>query len=653
MSADYELQNLAKHFDMKGLRPGQKGALNCILDRVGRREKHTAIVLPTRYGKSHVVRLAAFELKARKLIATSIVMVPTQILRAQMADNNDVHDTKQRFSVDPAINSQLFELESHNAAPWLKGNYALTAATIQWSILNKDVLKAWIQSCIRKTGLPPAIFIDESHQTANDNTWGGTVEELVAAGAFVILVTGTPYRADGKIIPGFEVEELSMELSKVTITRRVSDEMKQVLVHPVEKRNIILRPHYNYSYQRAWDEGVICKLNRYTFDVNVSMNGEKLLLSQLVDENKSRELLGELVRHPEGIKEGIKLLMESLDYKRQLFQEPGLSGLIFCGNNGCDEQEGDWHVNRVLSILKNEYPKIRAEIATQDNDQAKQNIEAFKKGRIDVLIVKQMASVGLDIPRLKCILDLSTVRTAASFIQRIMRCATIHSGGLGKIPFGDYIAPCDLAGQALFQKLVSDEGGGQTHRTLLDATSDDLVEVTETEAPIPHIIDIHSMMPGTLSDTDLTSVSAEDMIYARRYRATFSWATNLSDAQAAQAGRAHESGLPLAQLPQQNISPTMSASQVLASKNKIRDTAWRKLWYGYAGAEGVPHDVARNLTKQAVNQMAGYAVWKSWAKENLTEEENDKLIVAIDAVWMHLRAEWAKRPPRAPGTASA
>jgi superfamily II DNA helicase RecQ len=48
--------------DLTAARPGQRGALRTILTRITAGEQSTSIILPTGYGKSDVMRLAAIQL---------------------------------------------------------------------------------------------------------------------------------------------------------------------------------------------------------------------------------------------------------------------------------------------------------------------------------------------------------------------------------------------------------------------------------------------------------------------------------------------------------------------------------------------------------------------------------------------------------------
>jgi superfamily II DNA/RNA helicase len=94
-------------------------------------------------------------------------------------------------------------------------------------------------------------------------------------------------------------------------------------------------------------------------------------------------------------------------------------------------------------------------IATSKQQNADALIAEFASGKGDILIVKQMASLGLDIPALKLALHLSAVRTQGTFIQQIMRTATIW--GLNKI--AHLIIPADVTGEYLWTIFVEENGG--------------------------------------------------------------------------------------------------------------------------------------------------------------------------------------------------
>ena len=128
-----------------------------------------------------------------------------------------------------------------------------------------------------------------------------------------------------------------------------------------------------------------------------------------------------------------------------------------------NNQSVNQYANMVREAFREEGPEFKVVIATSkiDGDPA-QIIEEFAKGPRggDVLVVKMMASAGLDIACLKVALDLSTVRTPVSFVQRIMRICTRWERDAGEpVLRATYITPDEYRGRELYHDLIYDLGG--------------------------------------------------------------------------------------------------------------------------------------------------------------------------------------------------
>ena len=196
---------------------------------------------------------------------------------------------------------------------------------------------------------------------------------------------------------------------------------------------------------------------------------EDHLLSGL-GEASSRRALYEAVRSPAVIKEGVRRLVRNLRYRRK--DAPETAGIVFVGaDDGSELDEHDevtnhsvnQYANMVRGAIRDEGPEFRVVIATSkiDGDPA-QLIEEFAKDPRggDVLVVKMMASAGLDIARLKVALDLSTVRTPVSFVQRVMRICTRWERDAGEpVLRATYITPDECRGRELYNDLIYDLGG--------------------------------------------------------------------------------------------------------------------------------------------------------------------------------------------------
>ena len=127
-------------------------------------------------------------------------------------------------------------------------------------------------------------------------------------------------------------------------------------------------------------------------------------------------------------------------------------------------------------------------IATSTTDDATERLRAFQQGEGDVLIVKQMGGVGMDVPRLKVCLDLSTVRTLNAFVQRVCRTATMWN------PTGDpedmvrtatYITPADAPARALWDEFVEKEGGNAETRVTLEYLGEQEEALREPQLYLP------------------------------------------------------------------------------------------------------------------------------------------------------------------------
>ena len=66
------------HSTIEKLRPGQRGAIETIIERrrnVFPREKFTSIVLPARYGKSDVARLSALQMLRDGVVSNALARI--------------------------------------------------------------------------------------------------------------------------------------------------------------------------------------------------------------------------------------------------------------------------------------------------------------------------------------------------------------------------------------------------------------------------------------------------------------------------------------------------------------------------------------------------------------------------------------------------
>jgi hypothetical protein len=485
----------------EAFRPGQHDALQTIFTRVAAGERYTAIVLPTRYGKTDVIRVSAVDLWRNGKIACSVMLSPNRYLQDQAVSHRRWTESLSRYGIDAAGLKIASLTDVRN--PYSKGRVTLTpngemflSTTMQLLTRNLDLFVSWTNSVRHETGLPVCYHIDESHMGGEDLTWGEAVHEMVDAGGISILYTATATRSDGRIIPGYDLEAVEPRPVTITKTRPGSEpHLIRVQIYDAKQRQARLVPHHETRFSEAWAEvpSPLCRLTRRTVDVDLTkivdgLEDDRSLLSTMSAADV-RRCLGRVVRTPQVIDETVQRFSTELLRFRLLAAE--LGGIIFCGNDTEVERETNRHARQIKASLMRWAPGLEVLIANSANAEGpgKDLLEAFVAGRGDVLIVKQMASLGIDVPRLKVLLDLSSVRTVSATIQRLMRVATPYGGIRHAVTVGLQ----DCISEAIWQSMISDQGGASS---ITDLELREEYEKTKEE-PLPLIFS-----PGDVSSGD-------------------------------------------------------------------------------------------------------------------------------------------------------
>ncbi len=460
--------------NLSNMRPGQLKAIDVIFDRFVLGEKLTSIILPTRYGKSDVIFCAMAKLFSEGKICGSLVLSPTEFLAEQLVDLDKVRARVDRYNI--GLNSRNHQLKYKRLyclpSVFLNPNKEfLLSTTIQLVCgvggngKNVDRFAQLIDEATNRTGLPFFINVDESHTGSEDNTWGKSYIKLVEGCRNVrgIAYTATAIRADGKIPPGFRRRVKSTFSQIVSRSRKTDDPMKiKIELYDNEFAEYEIEADHETTFGEAWDENppVLCNLDLSPYDVNLSdlteSPDDSRKLSDL-SSSEARRILGKIIRNPKVVREGVKRMVEYLRVFRS--NCPEVTAIVFCGNDEInDPEEPNVHARQIAKEIKNFDPSLKVVIATSaSEDDAKKLIELFAKGSGDILIVKQMASLGLDASTLKVELDLSPTRQIAAQIQRDMRVATLHKG----LKFAVKICPADPMAIANFEKYVQASNGGK------------------------------------------------------------------------------------------------------------------------------------------------------------------------------------------------
>ena len=443
-------------------------AVDTIVRRITEGQSTTAIVMPPRTGKSDVIRAAALELAAL-LNAVSVALSPWLFLREQLINKDKVIKMGERLRIPryaPDKLEGLFEWDFYLATPtrdlW---SMTISAAAQEASLIQLEQAAAHLKRQQRLL----VIYIDEGHLISSEQAgWGKIAARLEAAGAHIVLLTGSQHRSDNIAPFGFRVKELSREAVRYRVPTYdpVGDPIFQV--YTAERVAFKLEADYELRRRDAWAKGYLVPVQARWF----SYYSDGQVISAVTDAAKVRKALSRAVRDPEVIRQAAELLVDDVMTRRNT--TPTSASIVFVGNDAQDEAEDERHTNQVKNIVEavwREKTGIAPIVVTAMQHGMKQE-EAAKRitrfvgtdevpGFGDVLIVKQMGGVGLDAGRMKTALDLSVIRTSSGGIQRWLRIATPWDDADSKplATNGTLIIPDDIITKALYAHVVANEGG--------------------------------------------------------------------------------------------------------------------------------------------------------------------------------------------------
>lgn len=478
-------------FNWSNLRPGTRESIDVCAARFLQGESWTSIKLPTRYGKSHTARLITLtgiygytdqSGDIYKPYASSALFLNhTAILRDQIVKPANWDEFIRLFQVKgvekPAY--RAFKNTPNAHSKYMRPNNEIfQAATIQLVAKNIDQFSEWVDYERHQHKLPVLVFFDECQFTSNENVWGNVVKGLTEAGAICVTLTATPSRADGSIIPSYETDFLSKQTNTFDLSKPHNDP-SLIKIERYQKVESIyeLKAHVDVPFREAWESGYLCKISWDDIDVplnKIDIDGENYtesasLLSDLSkNEIESGGILRKVVTSDFFINAASEQLLKHLDSWRRLDHK--CAAVIFTVNDQVGEKKNN-HAKRFQEVLLQLRPNLKIEVITQasfetdgtesdekekkDKDRAIKVLNKWDDSDSDIIIMKQMGTVGWDSKRTKVMVNATTVRQEAAFVQVTTRPAT---------PFNNILVCCviqphDAMAKALRQKWIDEEGG--------------------------------------------------------------------------------------------------------------------------------------------------------------------------------------------------
>jgi superfamily II DNA or RNA helicase len=432
-------------YNVKNLRKGQREAIEALFKKYEiLNERPFLMELPTRYGKTTVIRLIAAEAMSRGITRHFFCLNTATVLRdnvAGLSENKTINGRLvrkkgkwvtdfERFDVNSLLKSSIIK-----AAPDINarfGDATFYSVNIQVMIHQKKDFDTFVDSlcCYNK---PPMVFVDECQFYGEGNDWGSVIAMFRRHHCPIIMLSGTPFRADKKEIFGIKarvIREEERTQNKFRESGRTDTVIKDTFFQILNEQYI--ESDYRYSFKEAYNEGAICALARHAYDVELTRFGitEVKLLSE-ASESVTRKVLHDVLRDEEVINRMVDGFVTDIERMRaHPITKSKLQGIVFVGSKMMTDAVDTQQLAKVNAAIKKARPSWSVAIATSHEDESSnadsvQTIKDFCDGNFDVLIVKEMGGVGIDAPFCKVALDLSPTRTLASIVQRWTRAATI------------------------------------------------------------------------------------------------------------------------------------------------------------------------------------------------------------------------------------
>jgi superfamily II DNA or RNA helicase len=319
------------------------------------------------------------------------------------------------------------------------------------------------------------VILDEIHHVGDGKSWGTALREALEHSAFVLGLSGTPFRSDQSPIP---------------FVRYVDGESD---------------PDFVYSYRRAIHENV-CRPVVFTL-----YGGEVRWLTEtrpFGDDGSAAPTIEEHTHHVEALAETgldqaralraavspqsrwILPMLEDAHAMLLRLRErvPSAGGLIVC--NGCEEARG------VQNLLK-EVTGVEATLVLSDENEAEERLKQFSRGREPWIVACNMVSEGVDIPRLRVGVFATAITTKMYFRQFI--------GRIVRVTGENEAAYCFLPADPRLQALARECEEEARHKlTLLEAV-EPLFKPSRETAPL---VDDNGFRPLHSSTAGVTMLMA-------------------------------------------------------------------------------------------------------------------------------------------------
>ena len=304
----------------------------------------------------------------------------------------------------------------------LASNYCNLAVNLDRHI---DAVKSMCRD-----GVAPLLVADELHHLKRDDGaclepgWTRAfrlleeaLDEFTAGRTHKLLMTGTPFRGDGMEVHGLQYKSATSEFAEIAEQYPLSA-ITKLLGSDVLDRNFQANDGgtnqwFRYDRNDAIAEQAITRLRPFWFDFWVRGDtGEASLLSETVDLKVQRQAVRSALHWMNWQSVHVPVIEKAYqDLVCYRERHPGAQMVVVV-----DRQETAFGLSEWFKAGHED-----CTIAVSDDARSKCNIDAFRRGQVNVLFTVAMAYEGMDAPRASHLVFLGRYRASSWLSQCFAR----------------------------------------------------------------------------------------------------------------------------------------------------------------------------------------------------------------------------------------
>ncbi|MBX6169611.1 MAG: endonuclease, partial [Thermobispora bispora] len=299
-------------------------------------------------------------------------------------------------------------------------------------VSNQVIYEAWAKQHQGRFLLvaDEAQFCGASDEHSSGTRAGALIETLHQYAAHTLLLTGTPYRSDGKPLILADYDEPN------------ADGKRPLLSHA----------------QATYFDGVA---DGYLRRFEATMHDARVRWRQIdnsaieYDLSKDGADLAEVLRKPDVWQPIADMVVDAVRDKQKI--NPDYRGLISC------MEQGD--AKRVAAYLQQAYPGLRVSLAiSEDGAEAERALRDFQSKGGDILVTVRKAFIGYDCPQITVVGILTHYRDPGHLMQLVGRGLRTWSGTEARSQSCRVIAPDDPRMQEFIEHMRGESEDGLRER---------------------------------------------------------------------------------------------------------------------------------------------------------------------------------------------